>query len=121
MILPNCCPASSLVWAAAASASGKVLSITGLTLDASTNRSTCSNSSRLPRVDPKMLRWFQKMRRMSVGGVAPVVAPQVTSRPPLTSAARLLAQLSPPTQSTTTSTPRLPVTLRISLVKSHRV
>ena len=58
------------------------------------------------------------MRRISSSGLGPLVAPQVTNRPPLASARMLPGQVAAPTLSITTSTPRLPVMVQASFEKS---
>ena len=61
---------------------------------------------------------FWKIRRMSSSGFGPLVAPQVTSRPPRASARTLPAQVAAPTSSITTSTPRFCVSPQTSFEKS---
>ncbi len=80
----------------------------------STADSSCRQSSLDPIVEPMMLSWFQNISRISSAGLGPEVAPQVTIRPPLAAAFRLCIQVASPTESTTTSAPRLPVKPRTS-------
>ena len=72
----------------------------------------------LPIVEPSTASWRKKMWRRSIAGVNPEVAPQVTIRPPVAVAVRLAVNVSPPTCSITTSTPRLPVSSRTAPTKS---
>jgi hypothetical protein len=60
-------------------------------------------------------RWKSIIRLVSAA--MPLVEPHVTRRPPIRSDSRLPAQVAAPTCSNTTSTPRLPVTLRQTLSK----
>jgi len=80
--------------------------------------STWRNSSRLGCVAPQIFKWFQKIRRRSLRGFAPAMAPQVMSRPPRARQAKLFPQSAPPMQSTTRSTPCLAVRRLTSLAKS---
>ena len=58
------------------------------------------------KVEPNTASWRMKSRRKSAEGSSPVVAPQVTSRPPRTSARIAVGHTALPTFSITTSTPR---------------
>jgi hypothetical protein len=70
------------------------------------------NSSRLPMVEPWI--WICRMntRCSSAGGSPPVVAPQVTTRPPRRTERSDCPQVAAPTLSTTRSTPAPPVSAR---------
>ena len=71
--------------------------------------STAANSALVPSVEPKICNWRMNRRRRSADGSSPVVAPQVTSRPPRTRARIAAGHTALPTFSMTTSTPRASV------------
>jgi hypothetical protein len=58
-------------------------------------------------VEPRIESCFQKMSRISSSGFGPLVAPHVTIRPSFAAAASDERHVAAPTESTTTSTPRL--------------
>src|SRR5207302_7681490 len=106
-IFPNCLPSARRRWAAPPSLSGTTSSTIGLRRPPKNRRITSLNSRRLAMVEPMMWTCFQKTIRMSVSAIGPLVAPQVTKRPPFRSDRSDCVHVWAPTFSMTTSTPRL--------------
>ena len=79
------------------SSSGRTESTSGRMRPWSKSRVTARNSESLAIVEPSTSSCFQKMRCSRAGGLPPVVAPVITSRPPRRSASIEVAQVSAPT------------------------
>ena len=74
--------------------------------------STRRRASIGPSVTPRIESSRAKTKASGSRGLRPVVAPQVTMRPPRAAASTLCSKVSPPTCSNTTSAPRPPVSAR---------
>src|SRR6185436_11092313 len=110
--LPNASRASSRSCARRASASGITESTTGLSAPVAMCFSAAFRSERRPIHDPSSVRWRPNNRSRSSVTLLPIVSPQVTSGPSRAGALTAASKTGPPTCSTTTSTPFLPVSAR---------
>ena len=90
-------------WASTPSGSGTSESITGSSSRVCTMRSSSSRSLRFQPLEPRMSISAVQMKRRSVGGSYPAVAPQVSTRPRWRTQRSERAQVSPPVKLTTTS------------------
>src|SRR5581483_2236519 len=106
-ILPNWPEVSSRSCAAAASARGNVRSMAGRRRPAKNSAAARSSSPFVPMYEPRIVNCLANRACKSSVPAPPVVAPQVTRRPPRARDRTLLGQVASPTCSMTTSTPRL--------------
>src|SRR6478736_2691896 len=95
--------------ASMARSSGTTVSITGRRSPCCASAATARYSERLPIVDPRIDHWCQKRRRRSNEAAGPLVAPQLTTRPPRARERSDRSQVASPTLSTTTWHPFRPV------------
>jgi hypothetical protein len=102
--LPNKSPAIMAAKPSRALAIGRTRSITGRTPVCSQNRARRPSWSRVPMVEPVTDSWVKKILVSSAGGASPLVAPQITIRPPGRRERTEWAQVAWPTVSMTTST-----------------
>src|SRR5277367_161757 len=105
-IFPNSSRFSMRWWASAHFSSGRTMSITGFSKPRRSNSSAENNSALLPMNEPRIVRWRVNRYAMLIAPSKPVVAPQVTRRPPTARLWMLLSHVAWPTCSNTTSTPR---------------
>src|SRR6478736_5167776 len=95
--------------ASMARSSGTTVSITGRRSPCCASAATARYSERLPIVDPRIDHWCQKRRRRSNEAAGPLVAAQLTTRPPRARERSDRSQVASPTLSTTTRHPLRPV------------
>src|SRR5450755_4419166 len=103
-ILPNCSPRAIAAKPSRASVSGRRMWISGRVPVCSQNWSRRPSSPRVPIVEPITESCRKKTRCSSAGGAWPLVAPEITIRPPGLSDFTECDHVASPTVSITTST-----------------